>query len=57
MREINRIRQVLVQESSFVESMSVPNFMKIQEGWDFFADLVWNDPYVTGSEKINLKQI
>ena len=25
--------------------MSVPNFMKIQEGWDFFVDLVWNDPW------------
>ena len=23
--------------------MSVPNFMKIQEGQIFFADLVWND--------------
>ena len=32
-------------ESFFVESMSVPNFMKIKEGQDFFVDLVWNDPY------------
>jgi len=23
--------------------MSVPNFMKIQEGRDFVVDLVWND--------------
>ena len=40
--------QILVRESFLVESMSMPNFMKIRRGQDFFfAELVWNDPYPT----------
>ena len=35
--------QILVRESFLVESMSMPNFMKIERGWDFFVELAWND--------------
>jgi len=37
--------------------MSVPNSIKIQEGRDFFVDLVWNDPEVTMQSCLTVKKI
>ena len=39
--------QILVGENFLKGSMSVPNFIKIERGADFFVDLVWNDPIAT----------
>jgi len=36
--------EILVWDTFFAESISVPNFMKIQESGYVFVDLVWNDP-------------